>query len=96
MANSINCISPIDGRYNRYTDSLRKYFSEYALFKYRVQFEIEYFISLCKIPLPQLENAFYWYSDNKLFDNNKDKSEMKDALSNLSDKEKEQLLTSID
>ena len=54
MENSINCISPIDGRYNRYTDSLRKYFSEYALFKYRVQFEIEYFIYLKTLKLPEL------------------------------------------
>ena len=47
-------ISPIDGRYNRQTEQLGKYFSEYALMKYRTHVEIEYFIALCEIPLPQL------------------------------------------
>ena len=47
-------VSPIDGRYSRQTEPLREYFSEYALIKYRVRVEIEYFISLCEIPLPQL------------------------------------------
>lgn len=51
----INAISPIDGRYHSKTESLRKYFSEYALIQYRLRVEIEYFISLCKIPLPQLQ-----------------------------------------
>lgn len=50
----LNAISPIDGRYRNKTESLQNYFSEEALIKYRVQVEIEYFIALCEIPLPQL------------------------------------------
>ena len=45
-------VSPIDGRYSRQTEPLKEYFSEYALIKYRVRVEIEYFIALCEIPLP--------------------------------------------
>ena len=52
--NSLLAVSPIDGRYSRQTEPLREYFSEYALIKYRVRIEIEYFIALCRIPLPQL------------------------------------------
>jgi len=51
---SITAVSPIDGRYRNKTNELSDYFSEYALFKYRVQSEIEYFIALCNIPLPGL------------------------------------------
>lgn len=51
---SLLAVSPIDGRYARQTESLKEYFSEYALIKYRVRVEIEYFIALCQIPLPQL------------------------------------------
>ncbi|RLD29464.1 MAG: adenylosuccinate lyase [Bacteroidetes bacterium] len=51
---SLNAISPIDGRYRSKVEALAPYFSEEALIKYRVQVEIEYFISLCEIPLPQL------------------------------------------
>jgi len=51
---SLNAVSPIDGRYRGKIDSLAPYFSEEALIKYRVKIEIEYFIALCKIPLPQL------------------------------------------
>lgn len=51
---SLNAISPIDGRYRDKIDELQHYFSEFALIKYRVWVEVEYFISLCKIPLPQL------------------------------------------
>jgi len=54
--NSLDAISPIDGRYANKTESLRKYFSEHALIKYRVRVEIEYFIALCELPLPQLES----------------------------------------
>lgn len=50
----LNAISPIDGRYRSKTDCLAPYFSEEALIKYRVKVEIEYFIALCEIPLPQL------------------------------------------
>ncbi len=53
---ALTAISPIDGRYASKTESLRKYFSEYALIKYRVQVEIEYFIALCELPLPQLSD----------------------------------------
>ena len=51
---SLNAISPIDGRYRNKVNSLADYFSESALIKYRVLVEIEYFISLCELPLPQL------------------------------------------
>ena len=51
---SLLAVSPVDGRYSRQTEPLREYFSEYALIKYRVRVEIEYFIALCQIPLPQL------------------------------------------
>ncbi|MBT7620025.1 MAG: adenylosuccinate lyase [Flavobacteriales bacterium] len=51
---SLTAISPIDGRYNSKTKSLQKYFSESALIKYRIKVEVEYFISLCQIPLSQL------------------------------------------
>lgn len=50
----LNAISPIDGRYRSKTEGLKDYFSEEALIKYRVQVEIEYFIALCEVPLPQL------------------------------------------
>lgn len=50
----LTAISPVDGRYRGKVENLDKYFSEYALIKYRVKVEIEYFISLCEIPLPQL------------------------------------------
>ena len=46
--NNILCISPIDGRYSQYTDCLKDYFSEFALFKYRLMFEIEYLLFLKK------------------------------------------------
>ena len=52
----LQAISPIDGRYASKTQSLSAYFSEEALIKYRVLVEIEYFIALCNLPLPQLEN----------------------------------------
>ena len=53
--NLLTAISPIDGRYRNKTQALADYFSEYALIRYRVRVEIEYFISLCELPLPQLE-----------------------------------------
>ena len=54
--NQLTAISPIDGRYRKQVESLAPYFSEFGLIKYRVHIEIEYFIALCEIPLPQLEN----------------------------------------
>lgn len=55
--NQLTAISPIDGRYRNKTEVLSLYFSEYALIKYRVKVEIEYFIALCELPLPQLKNV---------------------------------------
>ena len=55
--NNLTAISPIDGRYRRQVADLAPYFSEFGLIKYRVLVEIEYFIALCKIPLPQLEKV---------------------------------------
>ena len=54
--NELMAISPIDGRYKKHTELLTTYFSEFALMKYRIHVEIEYFISLCEIPIPQLED----------------------------------------
>ena len=51
----LTAVSPIDGRYRGKTDSLAEYFSEYALMKYRVFVEIEYYIALCELPIPQPE-----------------------------------------
>ncbi len=59
----LTAISPIDGRYRGKTEALAEYFSEYALIKYRVRVEIEYFITLCELPLPQLASF-----DHALFD----------------------------
>lgn len=59
----LNAISPIDGRYRNKVNELAPYFSEEALIKYRVLVEIEYFIALCEIPLPQLSDI-----DNTIFD----------------------------
>lgn len=58
----LTAISPVDGRYRSKTSVLAAYFSEYALIKFRVQVEIEYFISLCELPLPQLADI-----DSNLF-----------------------------
>ncbi|MBP2833994.1 adenylosuccinate lyase [Aquimarina sp. U1-2] len=60
---SLQAISPIDGRYASKTNSLSAFFSEEALIKYRVRVEVEYFIALCTIPLPQLKNV-----DSSIFD----------------------------
>ena len=54
---ALTAISPIDGRYRGKTESLAEYFSEFALIKYRVQVEVEYFITLCELPLPQLQRV---------------------------------------
>jgi len=64
---ALNAVSPIDGRYRSKTANLAPYFSEEALIKYRVLVEIEYFIALCEIPLPQLKDF-----DNSLFDSLRD------------------------
>ncbi len=52
----LEAISPVDGRYRRATEKLADYFSEEALIKYRILVEVEYFIALCELPLPQLKS----------------------------------------
>ena len=64
---ALTAISPIDGRYRDKVDSLANYFSESALIRYRVMVEVEYFIALCELPLPQLRRF-----DHALFDNLKE------------------------
>ena len=59
----LTAISPIDGRYRNKVEALASYFSEYALIKYRVRVEVEYFIMLCELPLPQLKGV-----DSNVFD----------------------------
>lgn len=54
---TLQAISPIDGRYRARTESLSDYFSEGALIRYRVKIEVEYFIALCELPLPQLKGV---------------------------------------
>ncbi len=53
----LTAVSPLDGRYRRYADALAPFFSEYGLIRYRVRVEVEYFIALCELPLPQLEGV---------------------------------------
>ena len=65
--NALTAVSPIDGRYRGKTQDLASYFSEYALIKYRVRVEIEYFITLCELPLPQLKSF-----DQSLFERLRD------------------------
>ena len=57
MLNKLTAISPIDGRYRNQVEELMPYFSEFGLMKYRLLVEIEYFIALCSIPLPQLSSV---------------------------------------
>jgi adenylosuccinate lyase len=54
---SLTALSPVDGRYRRHTKMLSGYLSEFGLIKYRVQVEVEYFIALCELPLPQLKDV---------------------------------------
>ena len=63
----LTAVSPIDGRYRSKTEPLAAYFSEYALIRYRVRVEIEYFITRCELPLPQLQDV-----DHALFDQLRD------------------------
>lgn len=62
--NSLTAVSPVDGRYRRVTATLGEYFSEYALIKYRVEVEIEYFIALCEMPVPQLSGVSHEIFDS--------------------------------
>ena len=55
LANSLNSVSPIDGRYRSQIENLSRFFSEKSLIYYRLVVEIEYFISLVEIPLPHLD-----------------------------------------
>ena len=64
---TLTAVSPIDGRYRSKTEKLANYFSEYALIRYRVRVEIEYFITLCELPLPQLADF-----DHSIFDRLRD------------------------
>ncbi len=61
--NKLTAISPVDGRYRQQVETIARFFSEYGLIKYRVHVEIEYFIALCQIPLPQLAEV-----DEKVYD----------------------------
>ena len=72
----LTAISPIDGRYRSKTHQLADYFSEYALIRYRVRVEIEYFIALCELPLPQLADF-----DHSLFE------PLRDIYRNFSEKD---------
>lgn len=63
----LTAISPIDGRYRNKTSKLADYFSEYALIRYRIRVELEYFIALCELPLPQLASF-----DKSLFERIRD------------------------
>ncbi len=67
----LNAVSPIDGRYRSKTESLSAYFSEEALIRYRVLVEIEYFIALCELPLPQLAgvNPIIFTDLRRLYEN---------------------------
>ena len=77
---NLNAISPIDGRYRSKTNQLAPYFSEEALIKYRLKVEIEYFIALCQIPLPQL----------KSFDS-KNYEKLRDIYLNFTEKDAQQI-----
>ncbi len=79
----LTAIAPIDGRYNQQTKILQSYFSEFGLIKYRVRVEVEYFIALCELPLPQLtefDTEFYIQLRNIYINfNESDALEIKDT-----------------
>ncbi len=76
----LTAVSPVDGRYRGKTDVLAPFFSEYALMKYRVRVEIEYFITLCELPLPQLADF-----DSVLFE------QLRDIYRNFSEADAERV-----
>ena len=78
LLDTLTAISPVDGRYRNKTEELAPYFSEFGLIKYRVLVEIEYFIALCEIPLPQLKDfdKSYFSSLRQVYE----KFKTKDAL----------------
>jgi adenylosuccinate lyase len=80
MLNKLTAISPIDGRYRDQTKDLVPFFSEFGLMKYRLLVEIEYFIALCSIPLPQLKNV-----DPNIFD------KLREIYKNFSEQEAESI-----
>lgn len=63
---SLTAISPVDGRYRKVCAPLADYFSEYALIRYRLRVEVEYFIALCRLPLPQLKDALSGDTEERL------------------------------
>jgi adenylosuccinate lyase len=63
MLSSLSAISPVDGRYRKAVEKVAEYFSEGALIRYRVRIEVDYFIALCNLPLPQLKDI-----DQKMFE----------------------------
>ncbi|MDR1678441.1 MAG: adenylosuccinate lyase [Prevotellaceae bacterium] len=78
--NQLTAIAPVDGRYRSKTESLALYFSEYALIRYRVLVEIEYFIALCELPLSQLKNI-----DSNVF------SSLRDIYKKFSEEDAQQI-----
>lgn len=76
----LTAISPIDGRYRNSLDKLDAYFSEFALIRYRVMVEVEYFVALCELPLPQLKGV-----DNNLF------ADLRKLYKNFSAKDAQQI-----
>jgi adenylosuccinate lyase len=78
--NTLTAVSSVDGRYGNKTQSLRKYFSEYALIKYRIKVEVEYFIALCELPLAQLSPV-----DKSCF------SELRDLVKNFTEEEAQEI-----
>jgi adenylosuccinate lyase len=77
---NLSAISPIDGRYRNITEKLATYFSEASLIKYRILVEVEYFIALCELPLPQLKGF-----DKKLYD------DLRNIYKNFSETDAEQI-----
>lgn len=73
---TLTAISPIDGRYRNKTQNLAEFFSEWGLIRYRVHIEVEYFIALCELPLPQLKDF-----DKSLF------PKMRSLVSDFSEKD---------
>ena len=57
ILNTLTANSPVDGRYRNKVDKLEEFFSEFALIRYRVKIEVEYFVALCNLPLPQLSRV---------------------------------------
>jgi adenylosuccinate lyase len=78
--NELNAISPIDGRYRDKTDELSPFFSEFALIKYRVTVEVEYFVALCELGLPSLQGI-----------NEGDKSELREIINHFDEQDAQRI-----